>query len=123
MKTIDFLRDWIPRTFRTAGPATAATTIAVAACGRVEDGNATAPVNAISHILWGDEAARQETLSTRYTVPGIALNSAAIVSWAAIYELGFGRHARQGDVSTALFGGISVAAWPISPTTMLYLTA
>jgi hypothetical protein len=43
----------------TGALASATTALAAAACGRVEEGEAVAPVNAVSHILWGDEAAAE----------------------------------------------------------------
>lgn len=104
------LADLVTRTLQTAGPATAATSAAVAACGAFDDGNAVAPVNAVSHIAWGDEAAEQEDASLNYTLSGATLNAVAIASWAAVYELGFGRRARQGNVKAAIVGGVATAA-------------
>jgi len=104
------LTDIVTRTLQTAGPATAATTLAVAACGSFDDENPIAPINAVSHIAWGDEAAEQEDASLKYTLPGATLNAVAVTSWAAVYELGFGRRARQGSVSAAVAGGVATAA-------------
>jgi hypothetical protein len=104
------LAELVTRTLQTAGPATAATTAAVAVCGSIDEGNSIAPVNAVSHIVWGDEAAEQDEASLKYTAPGAALNAAAVASWAGVYELGFGRRARQGDVKAALIGGVATAA-------------
>jgi hypothetical protein len=104
------LRDLIARTLGTAGPAAAATTAAVAVCGRTEDGNPVAPLNAISHILWGDEAAEHEDADVEHTVAGVALNTAAITGWAGVYELAFGRSARRGNLAAALAGGAAVSA-------------
>jgi len=107
---MSLLSTFVTRTLQTAGPATAVTSAAVAACGSIEDGNPVAPVNAVSHIVWGNEAADQEEVSLKYTASGATLNAAAIASWAAIYELGFGRRARRGDVKAALLGGAATAA-------------
>ncbi|MBL9161748.1 MAG: hypothetical protein JNL18_03295 [Planctomycetaceae bacterium] len=104
------LAELLSRTLQTAGPATAATTAAVAACGSLDEGNGIAPVNAVSHILWGDDAAEQDDASLKYTAPGFALNAAAIASWAGVYELGFGQRARRGDVKAAIIGGVATAA-------------
>jgi hypothetical protein len=104
------LADLVTRTLQTTGPATAATTAAVAACGALDDANAVAPLNAVSHIVWGDEAAEQDDPSLKYTASGATLNAAAIASCAAIYELGFGRAARRGNVKAAIVGGIATAA-------------
>jgi hypothetical protein len=75
----------------TGAIASAATTLAVAALGQVEEGEPLAPVNAVSHIAWGDEAAQQTGVSTKYTLAGLALNTAAVTSWAVIYHALFGR--------------------------------
>lgn len=107
---MSLLADLVTRTLQTAGPATAATTAAVAACGSFDDGNAVAPINAVSHIAWGDEAAEQDDASYKYTLSGATLNAAAVASWAAVYELGFGRRARQGNVKAAIVGGLATAA-------------
>lgn len=107
---MSLLADLLVRTMQTAGPATAATSAAVAACGSREDGNPVAPINAVSHIAWGDEAAEHEEASLKYTLTGATLNAAAITSWAAVYELGFGRKAREGSVKAAVLGGIATAA-------------
>jgi hypothetical protein len=102
--------DIVTRTLQTAGPATAATSAAVAACGSIENDSAVAPINAVSHIAWGDEAAEHDEASLKYSAAGAALNAAAIASWAAVYELGFGRRARQGNVKAAIVGGVATAA-------------
>ena len=78
-------------TMRTGGLASAATTIAAAVCGLIEERNAVAPLNSVSHIAWGDRASRQKRPSWKYTLTGLALNTAAVTSWAALYELFFGR--------------------------------
>ncbi len=77
-------------TMRTGGLASAATTLAAAVCGLIEERNAVAPLNSVSHIAWGDRASRQERPSWKYTLTGLALNTAAVTSWAALYELFFG---------------------------------
>lgn len=103
------LRTLIARTMQTAVPASVATTAAVAVCGQVEDGNGIAPLNAISHILWGESAAREGAASIDHTLAGVGLNTAAITAWSAVYELCFGVTARKGDVRAAFVGGISTA--------------
>lgn len=61
-------------------PASIATTAAVAICGQVEDGNGVAPLNAISHIIWGESAARKDEVSIDHTLAGVRLNSVVITS-------------------------------------------
>lgn len=109
MPTTHRILEWLSRVVRTSVPATAATTAAVAICGHAEEGNVVAPLNAVSHILWGDKAAWQDDISVRYTLTGVALNTAAVTSWSAVYELAFGQVARRGHIAPAVLGGIAVA--------------
>ena len=109
MSTAGRLPRLISRTLETALPATAATTAAVAFCGYGDEGESVAPINAISHILWGDTAAKQEDASVQYTAIGVALNTVAVTSWSMVYELFFGRAARKGNRSAAMLGGVAVA--------------
>lgn len=90
--------------------ATAATAATAAACGHVESGQAIAPLNAISHIVWGDRAARQNAPSWKYTFTGLATHTAAVTSWAAIHEFFAHRAAARGDASTVLLSAIGVSA-------------
>lgn len=68
----------------------AATTLAVAACGKRENNDAVTPLNDISHIVWGDDAFDAPGFSLRHTVPGVLLNAAASLSWAIIFARFFG---------------------------------
>lgn len=89
-----------------AGLATAA---AAAFFGALERRRPLAPINATSHVIWGEEAAHAPQLELRYTLPGLALNFGAGVFWAAIYEQLFGRTAEKNGIPTALLGGAAVA--------------
>jgi len=101
--------NFITDVLQTGAMASAATTMAVAAFGELEDGNAIAPLNSVSHIAWGDKAARRDDASWKYTATGLALNTAAVTSWAAIYEWMFGGVAQRKNVCGALLGGAAVA--------------
>lgn len=57
------------------------------ACGAKEGSGALAPLNAVSHIAWGDEAFSAQGFSARHTLTGLAANTAANVSWGVLYEL------------------------------------
>lgn len=95
---------------RTASASAVATTAATVVCGAIEHGNPAAAVNAISHIFWGDTAARQDGVSAKYTANGVALNSAAMVPWAALHHLLFRPHARRSQPAVALASGAVTAA-------------
>ena len=81
-----------------AGAATAA---AAALCGVANRSGAAAPVNATSHILWGDEAASASQPDARHTLPGLALHFGATIFWATLYEA-VPRHPLGGAATAAL---------------------
>src|SRR5688572_15037046 len=108
------MRSWsqfVADSLITGSLAAVATTVTAAACGRAENKNALAPINAISHIAWGDKAANQEQASWKYTATGLGLNTAAVGSWAVLYEALFGKAANRGEVGTSLVGGALVSAF------------
>jgi len=63
-----------------------AVTLVAALAGRKETGSWSAPTNATSHIVWGEEAARHSRPSMKYSGTGFLLNHAASLMWAAVYE-------------------------------------
>jgi hypothetical protein len=63
-----------------------AVSLTAALAGKRENASYAAPLNATSHILWGDQAADQDGVSMKYTGTGFLLNHAASVMWAAVYE-------------------------------------
>ncbi len=87
----------------------AASALVAAACGKVENHNAVAPINDISHIAWGDDAFNHAEPSLKYTLTGLALNDSAHFSWALLFEKFFGEAAEQGKVPQALLGGALVS--------------
>jgi hypothetical protein len=89
---------------------TLATAAAVALCGQLENGNAVAPLNAISHISYGDEALAQDDLSLKYTGTALALNKSANASWAAIHEMAVGEYQDEGNFAISLAGGAVISA-------------
>lgn len=95
-------------TLETGAVASAATTAAIAACAKAEGTTVAGPLNAVSHILYGDQAARRDDVTLKHTATGTALNAAAVTMWAGIYEALFGRRAER-DPATALVGGATVA--------------
>jgi hypothetical protein len=89
--------------------ATAATTAVAAVCGETELKSAVAPLNAVSHIIWGDEAAVETDASAQFTLTGMLLNSAAVSSWAILQELVFGRSRERKSLGQALVEGAIVS--------------
>lgn len=87
--------------------AAAATTIVVSFAGKRAAGYYAAPINATSHALWGESAARENGCSLKYTATGLALNHAGSVFWALFYEWLAGPRSTR---KRALLGGALVSA-------------
>jgi len=82
------------------GAITALVTFAVPALSRRARGESVAaPVNAESHVLWGDEAAAQDGVSLRYTGVGAATHVGACLWWGGIYEAAMGDPMRSDDAA------------------------
>lgn len=88
------------------------------ACGgSVDCGSAFAPVNAVSHWIWGDRAIHTNRPSVRHTVLGYVIHHAMSVFWAAFYEgamaVGGAHRAARASAGPAtparVIGGLAVA--------------
>jgi hypothetical protein len=66
--------------------AAAAVTLVVSIAGRRFAGSSAAPLNATSHFLWGERAARKNDYSLKYTSTGFIANYGASIFWALFYE-------------------------------------
>ncbi|SOZ27896.1 conserved hypothetical protein [Cupriavidus taiwanensis] len=58
----------------------------LACAGSADCGSAFAPVNAVSHWIWGERAMHVNRPSVRHTVLGYVIHHAMSVFWAAFYE-------------------------------------
>lgn len=87
-----------------------ATVAATALAGKRETGFYAAPLNATSHIVWGDKAAMQNNPSLKYTLTGFLLNHAAVIFWAAIYEKLFGRRTAKTNQPASLLRPLAGSA-------------
>ncbi len=85
-----------------------ATTAAVALSGRHETGSGVAPINATSHVLWGDEAGATDAVDVKHTLPGMLINVGAGVFWALVHELVLERLPRR-DAAATVASGAAVA--------------
>ena len=74
-----------------AAGAVATTAAVIAAFGRAKDGDAWGPINAISHIVFGEKAASIDGFHPKETLTGLGLNTGAVGLWAAIYEKAAGK--------------------------------
>lgn len=83
-------------------------TAVMAAAGHRQAGSAAAPVNAVSHWLWGDESLREDRADLRHTLTGYITHHLAAVFWATLYARVRGRPART--VPEALAGALATSA-------------
>lgn len=60
-------------------------TAVLALAGRRESGSAAAPLNAVSHWYWGDEAFRQQEADLAHTAAGFLTHHVAATFWATLY--------------------------------------
>ena len=66
--------------------ASALSTVALAALGKAGTGSAFAPTNAISHWIWGEQAARRDRPTLRYTAAGYLIHHLSATFWAVLFE-------------------------------------
>lgn len=74
--------------------AAGAVTVVASAAARRATGSSASALNATSHVLWGERAAREDAYSMKYTATGFLANYGASLFWAACYEL-LGRGQRR----------------------------
>ena len=61
-------------------------TAALMLLGRRENGSPFAPLNATSHIVWGESAAQVDKADWKHTAVGQALHHASAFFWGALFE-------------------------------------
>ena len=88
--------------------AAAAVTLVASLAARRATGSSAAALNATSHFLWGERAARRDDYSAKYTATGFVTNFGASVFWALLYEA-LARRRRRG-AARALRDGAVVSA-------------
>lgn len=91
----------------TSGITTLTTTVAALSLGAIENGKPAAPLNATSHIVWGDSAANYSDFDLSHTLLGGVLNAGAMLSWAAVHR---GLFPKPKSLFGALGSGVTVAA-------------
>jgi len=87
-----------------------------AACAKAEGQSPWKPINAVSHIAWGPEAAGRTRFSWRYTGLGLLLNGFACGFWAWVYQPGC-RAYEQGAGSLVASAGRSVVVSAVAYVT------
>ena len=100
----------MPKFFLSGTLAAAAVTLVASIASRRATGSYASALNATSHFLWGDRAARRHAYSWKYTGIGFAANYGASVFWALFYELlgrGKRRSAKRALRDGALVSGLA----------------
>jgi hypothetical protein len=85
-------------------------TAMLAALGARQAGGIAAPLNAVSHWVWGDESLRSDRPSWRHTLVGYLTQHAASVMWAVLYARVYGHRREAKQLPNALAGGIATSA-------------
>ncbi|MED5621954.1 hypothetical protein [Ideonella sp. BN130291] len=84
-------------------------TAALMLLGRRENGSAYAPLNATSHIVWGDEAASMDEPDWKHTAVGQVLHHASTFFWGALFELLQARRTRPSTAGVITDAAVTTA--------------
>jgi hypothetical protein len=78
--------------------------------GRRQAGSAAAPINAVSHWLWGDESLHAQEPTLRHTLTGYVTNHLAAIFWAVLYSRAYGHRDEAKQLPQALAGAVATSA-------------
>ena len=85
-------------------------TAALALLGRGEAGSAYAPTNAVSHWIWGDEAAKHDGFSLKYTITGYVIHHLSATFWSVLFERLAGEKLDRKDLRVTLAASAATSA-------------
>jgi hypothetical protein len=85
-------------------------TVALGLLGRLEAGSGYAPTNAVSHWIWGDEAAEQDGFSLKYTLTGYAIHHVSATFWSVLFEKLAGERLDHKDLRVTLAASAATSA-------------
>lgn len=85
-------------------------TATLALLGRLEAGSPYAPTNAVSHWIWGDEAAGQDGFSLKYTLTGYAIHHLSATFWSVLFEKLAGEKLDRKDLRVTLATSAAASA-------------
>lgn len=85
-------------------------TVALAALGKAGTGSAFAPTNAISHWIWGEQAAQRDAPSMRYTAIGYTIHHLSATFWAVLFERFAGARLDRMDPAPTLAAATAASA-------------
>jgi hypothetical protein len=104
-------RSIFPKTLKTAVALTATSTAAVLLASAAETGKPFAALNAITHIVDGDDIEFPHEFAARETGIGLAVNATAMAAWALIYESALERAKRNAGIADGF--AMSLAAYVV----------
>jgi hypothetical protein len=85
-------------------------TAVLALLGRAEAGSAYGPTNAVSHWIWGDEAAGHDGFSLKYTITGYAIHHLSATFWSVLFEKLAGERLDRKDLRVTLAASAATSA-------------
>jgi len=85
-------------------------TAALALLGRGEAGSPYAPTNAVSHWIWGDEAAQHDGFSLKYTITGYVIHHLSATFWSVLFERLAGEKLDRKDLRVTLAASAATSA-------------
>jgi hypothetical protein len=94
----------------TGSMASVASALALVAAGRRENGDGAAPVNAVSHWVWGDAALREGGPTLRHTLTGYLVHHGASIFWGTLHARAWGMRAGAKRPLPALAGAAAASA-------------
>ncbi|MCM5681980.1 hypothetical protein M8A51_20830 [Schlegelella sp. S2-27] len=78
--------------------------------GRHDTRSAVAPLNATSHIVWGDESLHVDRPTVRHTLTGTLLHAGSAVFWGVLFERLLGRERRQDHFDAVVRSAVKATA-------------
>lgn len=94
----------------TGGIAAATTVGMLAVCGVRDNNSPVAPINAVSHVIWGDAALHQNQATFAHSLPGLLIHGASAIFWGVVYEKVFGQRRRPSMSATICEATLATAA-------------
>ena len=85
-------------------------TAVLAITGQRQAGSAVAPINAVSHWIWGEESLHAQEPSLRHTLTGYLTNHLAAIFWAVLYSRAYGHRDEAKRLPQAVAGGVATSA-------------
>lgn len=77
---------FLKQALKTGTYASLSSTLALVVAGKIENDSYSAPINAISHWLWGDSAFEHDETDIAHTMLGFGIHHTCSIFWAVIYE-------------------------------------